>query len=415
VIRKGIFAFLIAISAVLDADAFTVTIDGARDVNFMDLVNAANGADKLIFRNSIINMNVGDMATVPIEISGNVVFLIQNVNTVDNYILFANASGNIPNVGVINPGLFNVQTYRDGDAVMLAILRNTDYADMLGGGRGQFLNNARSASSNSRLLAQLDNAGSFAELNYIVNNSVAFRPGRLMRPIKILSQAYQAGHRVYNMDGTLNPISIIGDEISVYSNLLTMTAATRDMNFGIYLRHGYFDNDGLDEFSGQFTGGGIHAAIYRDIFHISILAGIDYARFETLAIYDGYGGQVYDPSGFAGHAVLDMGAKVLDINEFFIMPMLRIYGFYGKVLYDDYTDVTFAAGVRTGYATSDLGIITEYSLYGLAEAMPSGAQAGIRVDMIAPRDSVGGWMDLGVMKNDLGVFYKIGAGLRYLF
>ncbi|MDR1207202.1 MAG: hypothetical protein LBK26_02200 [Rickettsiales bacterium] len=407
----------ISVSRSVPSTEFAVMADNAHGVDFMDLANLAENSDKLILKDSLINFNLGDTAVVPILISGNVVFSIDDVSGLNEHVLLSNVlvegklfvSANVPN-------MFYTQTlYQNGD-VILHVARDTDYEKIIGGDVGRFINNIRAAGANGRLIARMDAAQNVAELNTVMENSVMLNPVKLMNPVKIMARFADPFSAASSGMGGVSVI--FGSGMSLYLGNAGAEYSAGDFSFGASAHFGQLDESGLEEFSGKVYGASVHAAMHGKTLYAEASIGVTLAEFETGPIYDGGSGTIYNPNGAAYYGAAAIGVNAFsagDEKDFkvFAMPIARVRVFYANVGVTSESEFAPGAGIRIGRADTIHGIRTEYSAYGIWEQ--GGGQLGIRADIMSNMDGVGVVLDISALQTESVWYYKAGAGIRVLF
>ncbi|MCL2737718.1 MAG: hypothetical protein FWE17_02560 [Alphaproteobacteria bacterium] len=388
-------------------------VENAKGAHFMDIVKEAqsNGAGKLILRNSEIHFNLCCLPYVmPVEIQGAVTFVLPRMPKSGEHILLADAHrAGFIFISAGPPGMFDTKVvWRDEDSVaILVVSRVTDYSRLLDSPEGWFLDDLRDVGAYPGLIQRLDAAQSMVQLYNVIENSVALRPARLMNPLRVFAMF----SRTDDMAGT---DTIFGDDLTLYSANAGFDISAGNASFGVSVRAGDFSNSGLEEFDGIFYGFDIRGRMDYRIFYAAANAGVLFANFQTGPVHDGLGGMTFDPRGTAYHGTAELGAKAFVRGGFHITPFVRAHGFSSRVLYDSFSEITFAGGGRMGYREVNMGIETEYGAYGLAYHS-GGGEFGIRADINSPRDGFGVGLNAAVMDMDLGRFYKLGASIRIDF
>ncbi|MCL1902748.1 MAG: hypothetical protein FWG18_03950 [Alphaproteobacteria bacterium] len=396
---------------------FTILADGVSGVDFMDLVALAKDADRLILRDSLILFNLNYTTTVPIEISGNVVLLIENVSGLKSRAILPGVTGDGKLFVVTNAGtMFYAETeYIDGNVVLL-VSRDTNYENIFGDTLGRFINNIRASGASPKLMAAMDAAQTIEELNAIMRNSIMFNPTNLMRPVKMMTMFEGIHFRpgVTGWSGAGGGNVVFGDDMLLYMAEFGAEYNASDFSFGASLHAGAFSESGLEDFAGKIYGGKLHAAMDRNIFYGSMYIGATYAMTDSGPIYNGAGGSVYNPDGVAYHGAANVGIRAFESGTlrkgmFFANPIARLRMFSAKVLNKSESEFAFGGGAIMGYGIAVSGVTTTYSAYGLVEQ--SARQFGVRTDIESLRDGVNIGLEVGVIDSDIGQFYKIGANI----
>ena len=412
--RNKIIIFITSIAllcSVSFAGAESYLAENLYGVNFMDIVAMAAGKDRLVLRNSTINLNFGDFAPMPIELQGFVVFVLPDMPGLGDHILLSGISGGC--CVFVQTGfseIFDTKTWLWDNSLMISVYRITDYEQILGNAKGRFINSMRVSGENSELLSRLDDAKSMAELKSVMDNSVALNPAKLMEPVNI-SMLFNAP---VSQGGATGSIDImVGDGLILSSAAAGGGIKNDFLSLGASIRAGEFSKSGIEEFSGVFYGLDIHGRIYSGIFYAASMIGVVFADFQTGALHDGDGGAAYNPKGTAVFGNMELGAKAFDDGAFHITPIIRADMFSSRVLSDSNSEIFTGLGARAGYKKTVMGIESSYGVYGIA--MQSGKQFGIRKDIRAPRDGLAVHLDAGVLDIHLGRFYKFSGGVKLDF
>lgn len=385
---------------------------GTAGIDFAKLAAFASDADKLILKDSVLILSSGAAPAVPIEILGNVQFVIRDSAARSDSILLRGVSvlGDL-SVRAESRDLFNVNSEIRGGDLYLSIRRETDYEKIIGPARGRFLNRMRADSVASNFLSRLDSAQSMAELRGMMNDSITFNPARLMKPVKILSQAMGAsGGSGYGFGSA----AIFGSDLSLYSGAVSLGLSAGDFSFAATGYAGESAEQGDDsEISGLFYGGASTVRYQGSFIRADAGIGFAFANFNAGAnpVFDG-SGAVYDLSGRAVYGFAEVGARVFD-DAVYVEPLARVWHYRARALDSADVETKVGAGAAVGRRTSSLGIGTDYSAYAILET--KGAQAGIRADIEIPNDDIAVGLDFAVMKIDSEFFYKFGAGVRLEF
>ncbi|MCL2748641.1 MAG: hypothetical protein FWE50_01050 [Alphaproteobacteria bacterium] len=394
--------------------SFAVLVDGVSGLDFPSLNLIASNMDKLVLKDSLINFKPGTKADVPIELFGEVIFDLGSAKLTDGEILLGNVSGEGTLLVHSNnlSRLFFISTERQDEDIILHVSRETDYAKIFDDNRGDFLNNTRARGASSKLLAKMDAAQSESELGRIMNDSVAFNPVNLMKPLKLMVKSEMAG--TGNLDGISgNMMTIFGNDLLLYMGSIGADFSNNGFNFGFSLHAGSFSNNGLEDFGGKIYGGTGRIAINRKLLYAEAMAGFSFAKFDTDGVYDAAKAEVYNPTGFAYYGAAEVGTNAFELNGFYATPIVRARAFSAKVLDSSESDFAFGAGGRAGYRESVIGITTDYGLFGLMES--DGMQFGARMEVFSKGDDVAVGLEASALEYESAWFYKFGAGVKVLF
>lgn len=398
--------------------SFTILADGAKGISFAGLAEIAHDADKLILKNSVIEFAFGDILDVPIEIDGTVVLKIVGAPKFDGQTLFHVIGYNgILFVQSPNPKMFYVDAKEYGDELILSLRRETDYAKIIGGAKGRFINSVRASGSSHDIIARMDAAQSESELYRAMGDSVMFNPAKLLDPLKVMARFDAFGITMGNPDsiaGAGNIAAIFGNGLSLYAGNAGLEFTAGDFAIGAYGLAGQFAKDGVEDFSGMMYGGILRAALRAEYLYADLSGGVVFADFATGPIYDGTADGTRDPRGVAYYGAAELGVRVFNTDGgLYAMPIVRARAFAGKVLDESESEFAIGGGARAGYRVKMQSLDTEYSAYGLMESM--GPQVGVRMDVNMPRDGVAVSLDAAALQADAGWFYKIGAGAKVVF
>jgi len=427
--------------------AFACTLlDTSNCPYFMNLISDAIGRDdtSLSITSPVIRINLGDRASFPVSIPRDqnnnpvTVFIVSGVTRPGEQVALSLSYYNLwpSQLSNLQPSLFysdnilfvidmwNISTdfewmddstRRSTYHFIIDVIRNTNYMEILRDERGEFLDAVRTVGANRNLLRALDSAQSMGEIENIMARSVVFSPGRLLRPVKLLSQFYNIENSMNSFGGACFTGGIVGGNL--HAGLLSARA---DKNFGatnigIFARASQMQYRGtLDNFNATVFGGGAHAKFDKDRFYVSARAGIDYTGFQTEFIFCPKNFATYNPTGIAGHVSANIGWRIINTGSFEFMPMMRAHGFYGEVLHDSYSALSISTGARVNYHVQSTPNMTkEYGAYILSGN--NYTQFGIRIGVYVPRDNMNLWGSVSRIDNAFGTFNKIGLGLRYIF
>lgn len=393
--------------------SFVVWAESVRDMNFMDLVAVARDADKIVLKNSNLNLNYGDASHIPIEIKGEVVFHIPDVTGLSGKEILSGIFGDgAVFISADIPNLFYTKTEIVGNTIVLRVARETDYLKLIGGTKGAFLNQVRATNANNKLLERLDTATSGAELNAVMGKSAMFNPVKLMEPLKALSRFSYFGGTADRGVG-VGAVSLFGRGISVYGTGASMDFSRDNFSFGANVNIAKFDGHrNWSDNSGVSYGAGIYTAWSNQLLFISGTFSANYVNFETSnPIFDGVSA-VYSPTGTYFYGALESGVRIFD-ETIYIEPMLRANFWHARVLHTTDSEVTLGAGARFGRRSTNMGIDVDYSAYGIMEQ--NSAQFGLRADILLSEDDTAIGFDVGALQYDTEWFYKFAVQAKFAF
>lgn len=405
--------------SLVNGGSFTVLVQGGEALSLSEIMRVGSGADKIILDGATITLGGPAMRGVPprIEIEGEVWIDLANLSVSKGMLLLDNVleGGAINIVGADVGNLHYGAARRDGNSIILDILRETDYLKILGPAslRGKFLNSVRAANPNSRMLAALDSQETMRGINNVMNNSVAFNPINLIRPVLLFNRLETVPTSGHVGDMLFEPVYIFGGGMNLYAGKIGLGIKLDDFTIMAAVMGGKLSvANSVDEFSGDFYGGNLSAYWNGESLWCGATAGYSEAKFRTDGIFDD-GGAVYDPRGNAMYFSADSGINFRD-GEFYLAPFAGAGVGRQDVLYQSETDFYIQAGSKAGFATEVLGIKYDYGIFASA-ATDSVFIAGAKFATWSVADGAGTEFSAAAIRDAIGMAYKFSVTAKFNF
>lgn len=405
----------------LDIDGdYVILADGVRDVLWTDLMVMGADAGTLILRDSSVILT-NDLRGICDEfrtiLNGEItITLPEGFSVAGNNLLIHNVEGNAGFVfNGASPGeLHAYMSYIENDNLYISLVRETDYVKVLGTEQGRMLNLIRTMNPEDALLRRLDGAQTMSELHRIMLHSVAFNPGILGRPIRVLNKfmadSVITGDVVASPGVSGRPFYIGADDFNIYGGIADVSfAGSNEISGGLSLYGAIAESDDdINAFSSNVYGGGIFAKYINDVWMLRGMIGAAYADFDVPYIFDG--GRIRNNAGaMSGYAVADAGVGIGAI-----MPYAGVGYFGERVL--DIVDTEFAAriGIESNFVLdSEIG---EYEYKVMAGINSAGAiNAGILIGLLSPDDMIGTDVTVRVMHDEYGFATMLSMSAKLLF
>jgi len=414
--------------------AYSVVLDNVTDVNFSDVLDlSARGAKKLTVKNSkiVINENLPKVY-VPLEIQGEVSFVMDNVDLVDNKVIVENVFGDgVVRVLVNNAGTMHTyDTYIRGGNLYLDVERETDYNKVFDStnvdtkaenkvyeNTGDFINGLRDDKNADKLLDSLDSAQNTEDLINIMQKSVRFNPNvlhEIPRAIHALDMVHL--HDDANTGVNVRPWGIKGGNFWGYGADFGVTMENND-SFALSITgrvgHVEYDND-IDVFNAKLYGANLYAKYaFENNVVLDMSVGAMKTKFDVGNVL--YGGvQFANPSTLSGYGVINIGYGFDIEKDLVLMPFVGIMAESYKTENIDDFDANIRTGLRAGYTYDIFGIVYKYDI-NLAVDTSGGLSAEGRIGAWADIDALGGDITVGVARVMDITTYKISVAAKIWF
>lgn len=389
---------------------YSVMIDGADGVPLAHVAAFASGADRVILKNSILDVNGFVVGTdMPVSIEGDVIFKIDNMGDLYDVVFMKNVSGS-GTVRVLSDNadrLFSDVAYvRDGNLVFTR-MRETDYSKIFNDDLGVFLDLLRIRDENDKLILALDGANDMKGLYDVMGKSVRLNPNALLNLMRVVGRV--VAHDFNYSDGVvLSPIFGWGDDFHVWGlNIGYFDGFAENGRWGMILHAGNIDYESdVDVFSGIFYGAGL-VAKYDFENNLFLRGTADFVRYAMDIDYAFYDNNVVEsPSGDGIRMRADMGYKLDFDDSFLLTPFIGVdvgrndIAFYDKKWFDAHV------GLDIGYNYDMLGIKYNYNL-GINANINSEFEVLGRIGFWADADMLGGGIAAGVISMSDIIAYKL--------
>jgi hypothetical protein len=391
---------------------FSILIQNTEPLRLSDIASIAGDADKIVFDNSILEMN--SILSLPeIELVGKITIIMDNPDDFDGQTLFTNVSGD----GVINIHGVNLDPMYKALAisdeienkVYLQIVRETDYGKILDVKTGNLINELRLRNPNNPTLAAIDNAQDMSSLKDVMRRSVMFNPINLMRPVRVFNHLEANSYLSPSGMNAIEVMGIISDDFDMYAAKAGIGFNLDKLAVRLSAYAGQFQNmDDINYFSGFIYGANLRVGLDDRDFLLNSVFGVTKADFETDIIFDG-SDIVYNPGGTSMYGAIDLGLK-FD----YISPFIG-FGFENeKVLHQSDSSVTAKAGIVSGFDTTRAGIKYDYQFFAVLRTDDVRIM-GLRMNVLSIADNAGGSISYAAHIDEIGVSHKLSLELTFGF
>lgn len=395
---------------------YSVLIDDANVLPLVDVINVANGAEKIILSDSIFDINgVGENTVDNIELRGDIFLIADDTDGLRNTPFMTGVSG----TGIVhvisrnsNPLFADVAILRDGN-LYLERVRELDYEKVFDNDMGRYLNSLRIKNKNDKLLYALDSVNDIDSFYSVLRHSARFNNKMLARPLRILSafNRFESGG-VTSADvwGVMSDdFYAYGIGAGVHDNIMS------NLNVGIGVGIGKIDYDAdYDVYAGDLFGADLSALWnLNDSIAVRGIAGLLYQNADVGDVF--YGNQVYEnPDVIMWDLKADVGYKI---------------GFAGMFDLDAYVGTNFNGYSVTDFVDNDfnlysgVNLVYEFDAMGIKYDCRIGANVNTDSD-VGVHGSIGFISDMDMVGGNLGVSaihmldvmtYKLSLSVRFLF
>ncbi|MBQ8294500.1 MAG: hypothetical protein IJX89_03890 [Alphaproteobacteria bacterium] len=392
---------------------FSVLVRDSAALSWTDVLNVANGADKIILDNATLVLDTDRLNSVPIEINGENLLIVDDISDFYGAPLLANVSGNGRvrlQSHVINP-LFAGVSYFENDSLYIRRERITDYATILGNDTGVYLNNLRMKNPNDPLLGALDSAGDMNALRETMARSVRLNPIRLMTPIIQITDFDKLNFNVDNWGINSGVGAIVNKNMEYYGANIAFSGVAENIKFGLSLDMGQMEySDDINYFVGDIYGGRFVADYnWRDANRLRLMLGGKIVNFSSGEVFMGHNNVVKDPRGVIVYGVTEYA---LDFGPF--SPFVGFDFDYVSVTNDNENNVVGRGGVDMRYTHEMLGLRYDYAVR-IGANTDGTIFAKLRAGVLSIMDNAGGDISIATIRRDDITSYKFGFAARVLF
>ncbi len=396
---------------------YTMFVESNTALSLADVVDAANGADKIIFKNTKLNIDrlpANKMADI--EIGENVVFVMNGDMELESEIVLGNVISD-SSVRFESSGcdkMYSCVGYIKDGKLYVEQTRNTEYKDIIEDkDKSNLVDNLP---ENDALVEELDSAVDTNQINKIMSKSARFNPDVLRVPLKIINEMDMIDLTVPENKIVAKPFAILSDDFYLYGAGLTMAGnVTEDLNLsvGISVAKMEYASD-YDEFSGILYGinfGGNYSVV--DDWFVRFKIGASIADFDIDSVlYDGK--LISGPSARFGYGLVDLGYDFNDSDSWKISPFVGV----SAQFYDVENNLSYEYMGRVGtafeYKYNASGLEYHYGL-DLFVNTDSTMAATANLGFTSLMDSVGGNVSATILRAENIWNYKLSISAKLLF
>lgn len=402
---------------------YVVSVDGARDVNFIDLVRLGQNAGTLVVNNSSIVLSKLDAALYDIgrdwqtTFRGVITLSVQDgFSLTDDVLLIRNVDNKAKFVvdGTSPDRLYSFMAYVENNELHLGAVRETDYFKILRDNRGLVLNAIRDARPDDALLVRLDSARTIGEINSIMSHSIAFNPSLLGRPIRILNKFMTDGVIANDVPGDIGTsgqiLYVMADDFDIYGGRADLAVSGADgFSAGVSLYGAFAESDDeINAFSGNMFGGAVYARYQPSVLMLRGMIGGTNGKFEVPYLFDGENMRD-NARGVSGYGFVDAGLTLGAIT-----PYIGAESHFEKVLDTKNSETAIRAGVDSKFVrTMDSGQYEYKITMGLNSA--GLYNAGIAIGYFSTADAAGGGAAINFMHDEYGLATMFSLYVKMLF
>lgn len=407
------------------SDNFDILVQNANKISLNNVMLLGSRADKISIRDSTLVLVPESVAVFAakapgIEISGDVVIYVENFSDIPSepFLRGVSGSGTLYVYSDNADPLYVLQTYMDGEDLFLRQVRSIDYATILGGGQGTFLNMLRMVNPDDSLLLRLDNANDMKEIARIMGRSVRLQPKNLMHVVDVFNtlERISTGAAPDNMSINISPFFEFSKDWYLYGMRARTGIGVMEkvaVSFSAYAAIADYADD-INEYSAGLYGGNL-SLLYdatQSVF-MRALAGFSFADFDVGPVFDD-GNVAYNPHGKSFYSYVDAGNKFSLFSDFYISPFLGIGVGYEKILGAADMNLTGRIGADASYGFEMAGLRYDYGLHAIYEG--DGVMGGeVHMNILSIADGAGSNIAIGMVNTHYGMAYKINIGAAFYF
>lgn len=396
---------------------YSLLIDGADGIEWRDVRNAIGMADRVVVKDSVVNIAGVDGTGNKVELVGNVTFIVDELENDVPRLIMKNVYGGDVQITVRtlnSDSLYADVGYLSDGNLFFKRIRETDYTKVLDNDVGVFLNSIRTDRHDDLLINRLDAAKTREELNSVMGRSVRFNHKLLAKPIRIINGLDDNGVDLLSdkqRSSGIDIAAIASKDFYAYMGTIGVKFSTgTPFDFALGIKAGEIDySSDVDEFSGDFYGIDIRARYEKSNFFVNTGAGvsvfntdIDRVWYDNRSVMDVDVGYVF--------AVLDGGWRFRMAEDLLLKTFVGAKGEFLSVadVTDFYTRPRF--GVNMEYVSDLFGVRYRYSLgYVASTDNEMMAQAGVGVQSMYDMIGIGAKIALGSMQGTSSVLFEIGG------
>ena len=402
-----------------------VVIENYNNFDFNNIQDI-NAQSFVIKESSVVVDNFSDwqMCAENIELSGNIVLIVNNAESVPSgEVIKYTKSGT--RIVVEIPGLNRM--YRpdltvSGGGIILNIIRETDYNAIFGDGdndedkRNSALETIRNKNPNDKLLKALDAAADINEIRRLENLSYRFSHGILLRPVKTITK-FSLNDLIQSENDSgvgIIPYYIMSDKMDAVGARIYAGYKHDNIYFYAGVNLNKFEyGDNLNDFSGWYYGFDVQSRQTFDKLWFNEILGISLTDFK--ADYITTDGRVENnPLSLSWYGDVSAGYDFEIDSDIMLTPIIGLSYQPYKVADFSETDSYVHMGTDIKYFFIVDGIKYEYSAMA-AYGTNGDLMANLKVAFASVTDEAGVSLNAGILKDDFDYHYKISLNAKVLF
>jgi hypothetical protein len=399
------------------ASEYFLLVQGGNHLLLDDIYGVAGTADKIIIRDSVIDLSAIDAPkNYVLELDGSIVLYQGGLVDIFSGPVLHNVTGDADIVLVTdikNPLFVNV-AYIDDDALYVRQVRETDYVKVLGTGIGDYLNDVRVEGSGDKLLGMLDSVTDMHALYDVMGMSARLNPDKLLESVRIIG-AMDDFSMFFQSGGGVQASVITSNDFDAYDFSGVIGLKIGDVKFGVGARFGelYYLSD-VDEFDGLYYGINLYAdyVLHGDMF-VRGLVGVNNFEFDIGDVF--YRNQrINNPNVLLGNMLVDYGIKYRVWDHINVTPFVGVdMNFYRLGNICDF-DFGMRTGIGVGYAYQMHAINYDYKMNVVLNTL---GESGVQFDASfwSVYDNAGGNIGASILRAMGVTTYELTVGARIYF
>ena len=399
---------------------FDVLVENNSAIMLTDIVGFANGADKIVLKNSVLKIDgVVGANSQRVELVGEIKLIADDLSHFYGSPILTNVMGN-GSVRIVNnnpDSLYADVVYVDNGALYVRRIRETDYVKVFKNDTGRFLNMLRDINPNDSLFDVLDVAPDMATLRSEMAKSVRFNSDMLVRPLNVLHAFDRLDFDMLSDSRFDASAFVIGSDNFYLCGLdfEFVGRVTERLNFWGGLRVGMLEYaSDLDNYSGQIWGAnfGARYTMKNNLF-LRFNVGADVMNVDVgYVLYDD---NVYtNPRTLSGVGTVDFGYVHNLCDGIYIEPFVGVNADYSRVENISEFNTDVIAGLGAGYSYALMGLRYDYIVRGVVSSNGEFGFTG-RVGFWSEFDAVGGDVQISAMQMYDVMNYKLSLNTRMWF
>ena len=398
---------------------YIVHLESGDAVSVAAISNVASGADKVVVRDSVLDLSDGKTDSLPpMEFYGAVKLIVSGINSTDDVLLLHNVTGNgtVYVVDAQNNPMYSRTVYYNGGDLYLKGMRETNYDKILGKDTADLIDSLKEQDPDNPLFENMDSVRDKNELNNLLSRSIYFNPDVLFDALRIVN-ALDITSVSDKVEGfSVAPFGILSDDFYLYGVGINLAGNITDkfnMDLGLRMARMEFKNS-FNDFENTMYGANL-TLNYNSDYGVFIRAMVS-AYLSRLSIDKVvYNGDVINnPRAASGVMLIDFGYKVNLDDSFYIAPFIG--GTSELYMLDNInkTDTRFRTGVGMGYVFDALGIRYDYNLR-VAADMKGDVGLNLQIAAMSEMDAIGGDINLSAAYVMDMLNYMATVKVKFLF